>query len=246
MLLQELKSFQTIIQNLIQIKAKSRDNAEIIEPIYDGVCDLEGYLKSEIKVMWMLKEAYDDFDESGMPKGGGWEIYESWPQEEYVKSTTAIRSWQPIMYVLRALAEDNNWDDVPWIRDDREKYVEFLRSCAYINVNKMPAGKTSGDLSEKFEIWSDVINAQILGYAPDVIIFGNTFPYFKNQCYVKESKRCNGVQGATGVYVTKIGEKPTLLIDAYHPNQKTLTREVYVDSILESIRSNMDKIRCAK
>ena len=150
------------------------------------------------------------------------------------------------MYVLRALAEDNNWDDVPWIRDDREKYVEFLRSCAYINVNKMPAGKTSGDLSEKFEIWSDVINAQILGYAPDVIIFGNTFPYFKNQCYVKESKRFNGVQGATGVYVTKIGEKPTLLIDAYHPNQKTLSREVYVDSILESIRSNIDKIRCAE
>ena len=77
MLLQELLSFQAIIQNLIQIKAKSRYNAENIKPIYDGVCDLEGYLKSEIKVMWMLKEAYDDFDESGMPKGGGWEIYES-------------------------------------------------------------------------------------------------------------------------------------------------------------------------
>lgn len=243
----EIDSFQILIQRLIELKAKNLygDDTDSLKPIYDGVGSPEKYAASKVKVMWVLKEAYDDFDELGAPKGGDWEVYEQWGDDEKLKEVTSVRSWQPIMYVIRALFDDRNWDDIAWIRDERKEYVEALRSCAYININKMPAGKTSGDLTDKFNIWSDIINAQILGYKPDVIIFGNTFNYFAEQSYMKTKTRkdCAGVPGATGVVITHIGDTPTLLIDAYHPNQKNLTRQEYVDSILLSIRDNLDKLK---
>ena len=43
-----------------------------VEPIYDGVVDAEAYLATQPKVMWILKEPYDDLDAEGMPAGGGW------------------------------------------------------------------------------------------------------------------------------------------------------------------------------
>ena len=235
---QELKAVQENIQWLMDIKSANLYDPQKIEPIYDGVCDIDRYLESPKKVMWILKEAYDDFDESGAACGGGWSIYQEWTNEAKIKSVTSNRSWQPIMYVLKALADGGTWDDLSWIRDEKEKYLELLKACAYININKFPAGKTSGDLTEKFKVWEDIINAQIIAYKPDVIIFGNTFGYFSDQCYVKSAQEHEGVPGATGVYKTTIGDHPTLLIDAYHPNQRSLTRQEYVDSILFSVREN--------
>lgn len=240
MTVENLIEFQKSIQSAIQQKAYTLFDSTKIEPIYDGVCDAEKYLNSATKVMWILKEAYDAFDESGLPMGGGWEIYEQWDDMSKLKEVTSVRSWQPIMYVLHALAEEKHWDEIAWIRDDRKSYVDALKGCAYININKMPAGKISGDLTAAYDIWRDFINMQIIGYRPDVIIFGFTYGYFSNESYIKHGcKEVMGVPGATGVYKTKIAGKPTILIDAYHPNQKILSRQEYVDSILFSIRKNL-------
>lgn len=242
----EIETVQILLQKLIELKARNLygDYVDSPMPIYDGVGSPEKYSSSKIKVMWVLKEAYDDFDEFGAPKGGGWEVYEQWGDESKLKEVTSVRSWQPIMYVLRALFEDKNWDDIAWIRDEREEYVEALRSCAYININKMPAGKTSGDLSESFNIWCDVINAQILAYAPDVIIFGNTMSYFQDQSYMNKYERTeyHDLEGVAPAGIATIGNKRTLLINAYHPNQKSITRQEYVDSILAAIRLHYDKL----
>ena len=43
---------------------------EDLEPISDGVADAEAYLSSNPKVMWVLNDPYDEF-ENGQPKGGG-------------------------------------------------------------------------------------------------------------------------------------------------------------------------------
>ncbi|MCM1071442.1 MAG: hypothetical protein NC301_09030 [Bacteroides sp.] len=239
---EELDAVQRTIQSLIELKALNLGyNPEDIAPIYDGVCDARKYLSSPTKVMWILKEPYDDFNEDGTSAGGGWEVYEQWKNDAKVAEVTNVRSWQPIMYVLRALNEDKDWDDIAWIRDEREKYVEALQGCAYINVNKMPAGKSSKDLTDAFAKWEDIINAQILAYAPDVIIFGNTFQYFAGQSYIENKETLAGVPGMTDVYKTRIGGKETLLIHAYHPNQKTISRQEYVDSILLAIRGNLTK-----
>lgn len=114
-----LKQKQADIEKEINLCALSHGYKNM-QPIYDGVCNPEKYLESNPKIMWILKEAYDGLDEDGNPIGGGWRIFKDWVvgNIEPTKSLT----WQPMMYVLRALAENNNWDDVPWIWEERETY----------------------------------------------------------------------------------------------------------------------------
>lgn len=150
------------------------------------------------------------------------------------------------MYILRGLAENKFWNDLPLIQDERDKFLEYLRSSAYLNINKMPAYKASGNLKKKYDNWSDIVLEQINCYEPDVIIFGNTFSYFKNDNipFVVEGKSLQGEPYIVDAYKTIIGEKVTLLIDAYHPNAKVkgLTRQKYVDTIVSAILNNLKEI----
>ncbi len=68
-----LLTAQAALHTKIQAHAKELgyDPAKV-EPIYDGVVDAEAYLATQPKVMWILKEPYDDLDAEGMPAGGGW------------------------------------------------------------------------------------------------------------------------------------------------------------------------------
>lgn len=241
MTIKELIDFQKIMHESIKLKAQSFFDLEQTKPIFDGVCDVEKYLSSSPKIMWILKEAYDDIDENNNPIGGGSPIYVNWKEPSKMNDVAAVKTWQPMMYIMYALRESGNWDDIPWIRDNREKYIERLQECAYININKMPAKSSSGYLMNEFNIWKDIINTQILGYAADVIIFGNTFEYFRdsNQIYISDKNICKeltGFQGITGVFETEIGGHKTILIDAYHPSQRKISKQIYVDTILTSIR----------
>ena len=71
-----LLAAQAALHSQIQAHAKDLgyDSAKI-EPIYDGVVDAEAYLATKPKVLWILKEPYDDFDAKGMPAGGGWTMF---------------------------------------------------------------------------------------------------------------------------------------------------------------------------
>ena len=68
MTVEELQSKQE------QLRAEMYLNAEKLglstanlKPIPDGVLDAEKYLTSSRKIMWVLKEPYDDIDEEGNP-----------------------------------------------------------------------------------------------------------------------------------------------------------------------------------
>ena len=69
MTVEELQSKQE------QLRAEMYSNAEKLglstanlKPIPDGVLDAEKYLTSSQKIMWVLKEPYDDIDEEGNPQ----------------------------------------------------------------------------------------------------------------------------------------------------------------------------------
>jgi len=57
----ELKQEQIHVINEIYALAKSKGlSNDDVEPIPDGVNDVEAYVKSEPRVMWVLKEPYDN------------------------------------------------------------------------------------------------------------------------------------------------------------------------------------------
>ena len=231
--MKELQDFQNQMHEEIKERAQALgfDLSET-EPIYDGVCALEGYSKSKPKIMFILKEAWDEIGEGG-PKGGGWEIYEPWESMDRMNDT-----WKILMYIVYGVRTGEDYNSMPWAN---EEMLDMLKTVAYVNLNKMPAYKNSGDMSGKYAQWRDILLKQIEGYNPNVIVFGNTFEgLFEQEEWAQNAEWIEKASnpGVTAVYKTKNGK---ILIDAYHPKQRKrgLTRDKYIDTIVYGVRTGL-------
>ena len=204
-----------------------------VEPIVDGTYDINAYFQEKTRIMWMLKEPYDEFLEDGTPYGGGWSIGGVLSSANSCKT----RSWQPIIYILYAFFNNiGKWNDMDDIRDAPEM-AEVLKRIAYINMSKMPAKTSSkSNMNNEYKIWEPILLKQIELYDPHIIIFGNTFKYFKDRLlngeYVSDTSNEN-----LGIYSCN----NRLYLDAYHPQQRTITQEEYVNDILFAMRKYMKK-----
>ena len=184
-------------------------------PIYDGVADIEEYLSSSTKIMWMLKEPYDDFTKSGEPTGGEWCLTDVLKNEDAWKS---LDMWKLMIQINFGIRNNLNWDDMDYIEND-PKMAEELKKMAYINLSKMPGNTNSnnGNLWECYALWKDILFEQIELYKPNVIVFGNTFQFFKNDLKIVE-KPISSITGNWSVNAYK--KDDMILIDAYHPSRK--------------------------
>lgn len=232
MAVEELQSKQE------QLRAEMYSNAEKLglskanlKPIPDGVLDAEKYLTSSRKIMWVLKEPYDDIDEEGNPQGGDWYLEEGFLDENgnIKESAKKIRTWQLMAYTTYGILNKIHYDDEGWVQED-DQIMESLLGTAYVNISKMPNLTSSGqtNLCECYENWKTILFKQIDLYNPDVIIFGGTIAPFWHDL------ESNGIvydhdNSAIRVY----DYKGTKIIDAYHPNQRKIKWELYADSIID-------------
>lgn len=213
-----------------EIKSIARKNdfySSEVEPIPDGIYDAEKYLSTTPRILWILKEPYDDFTKEGKPFGGGWSLYEAYDNNDAWKNPT----WQPMIYTSYGIINGKKWEDMDWIKDDKSM-VNILKQVAYINISKMPALKNSNDsvLSHLYSIWRPLLLKQINLYEPQIIIFGNTFKFFKEDLVGGDAEPSKRIDGVIHIY-----EKGNIkMIDAYHPNQKTISRDLYINSIIDN------------
>lgn len=57
----KIRSGQELIKSKIFERAKKLElSNDGLEPLPDGVADIEGYCKSSPRIMWILKQPYDD------------------------------------------------------------------------------------------------------------------------------------------------------------------------------------------
>jgi hypothetical protein len=241
MSIEKLKKEQQLINEKIEQFAQEKGlSDDVIAPIYDGVADIEKYLSCGKKIMWVLKEPYDD-SENGKPVGGGWSIVDDCfsghgengksPKGDAWSNPTC----QPIIYSMYGYFTGLTWESMDWIRDEKSM-ANILQQIAYINVSKMP-NKTQSSLAqiqEFYNIWKPILFEQIDLFKPDVIIFCSTFQYFKNDLEITENDLVtkSHVQGVLDPY-KKDGK---LWLDVYHPNQRMIKREEYVNSIINAIK----------
>ena len=155
---------------------------ETIEPVYDGVANPAGYLAAKLRLMWILKEPYDDWDDDGTPCGGGWTFFRDVAKgktlAQVANANPALRN---VAYASHAiLVGIGPYGDEPWISDAPMDYERALRSIAFANVGKMPAGRTTSDerLFACYEQWKEILFEQIELYDPDILVFGNTLQCF--------------------------------------------------------------------
>ena len=228
MTITELEQAQAeIIEEIYSFAERVGLSNDNIEPIPDGVYSAEKYLLAPTQIMWILKEPYDDFDENGEPYGGGWNLFGAFDNDDAWSS----RTWQPMIYSMYGLFNNQKWEDMDWISDDKSM-VNVLKQIAYINISKIPASTATNDNSlwDKYNLWKDILSKQIAIYAPKIIIFGNTFRYFKDDLFGADTNPKKSIEGIVDLYENG-GVK---YLDTYHPNQKMVERGAYVDSIIEA------------
>lgn len=206
-------------------------NREDAEPIFDGVYDWGKYQNAPIQLLVVMKEAYDEIDESFHPSGGGWYITKDCFGKDDVWKN---RSWQPLIYITYGLFNNKRYEEMDYIRDDKSM-AEVLKSIAYINTNKMPALTQTNDseLQANYEIWKPVLFQQMEAFNPKVILFANTFWLYKKDIV---GQSCKPTYVSPKGYVHAYVKDGKILLDAYHPNQKKCSHDIYVNEILDAIK----------
>ncbi len=230
----ELKCAQESLEKEIYDLAKNEKLAnDDVDPITDGVYDSAKYLAAKRHIMWVMKEPYDEII-NGEPSGGRWNL----ARDCFAKSNAwSNPSWPPIIYTMYGWKHGLLWGDMDWIRNDKTM-ADVLQEIAYINVSKMPGYSVSNDghIAECYRLWKPILFEQIDIYEPDVIIFANTFKHFKNDMLSDLNKI--GSISFENVYAGDAYKwEGRLLLDVYHPNNRTVSKKVYVNSIIEAINS---------
>lgn len=234
---EELEAKENEIQKEIESLAEKHNLTTYATPIKDGLYSAEKYLSAPLRLMWILKEPYDEIDENGNPCGGGWSIptvlFKDPKYDYYTKGKLSAKMVTRISYCLlngKKYAEslDSN---------NESKIVDSLQNIAYININKMPAATTTYNASlwEKYKIWKEILLKQIETYSPDVIIFGSTFNYFISDLFGETFPEPDFKFGmAKGFLLNN-----SLLIEAYHPGlfKNESKQDNYASEILRIVNT---------
>lgn len=221
----DLETAQNEITNAIYDHAKELGFDRY--PITDGVCDFEGYLKSNPKMMWILKEPNGQCP-NGKLEDGGWSIVDDSFRDD-IEGTTKQLTWQVMIYVMYGYLNGLKYDDMDYVCNNLEM-AKVMQHIAYLNVSKMPGHNTSNknNIEQCYAQWKPILNRQIETYNPDVIIFGYTFEHFRNHFEENGLEKIGNVSGWIDVY--KSGKR--ILFDAYHPSRKG---RKYVNTLIEAL-----------
>ena len=205
------------------------------DPIIDGIVDLEKYQKTEPKILWILKEPYDD-EEDGLASGGGWHFSRDFLAKDdfYKRMGRSRNTWHPILYVSYGIVNDFiNYNDMAYLRDNLTM-VEVIKQIAVINVKKLPGFTRTYDFGP---IWSSynkhkqLLHKQLDQYNPDIVIGGSTMHLFYEEIGINQK---DIIKSGSIDYAVK-GKK--LYISAYHPGQTQVTRDIYVNDIIKASKN---------
>lgn len=209
------------------------------ESIPDGIVDIQKYIDSKVKILWILKEPYDDVVD-GKPYGGGWHYIHDMlnpknpEQSLYKKLNPSKSTFHPIAYVSYSILNDFKlWSEMDYIRDD-QTIIDAIYSIAIINVKKLPGFSVTSDYSTIIEAYyqnREILHRQIDIYNPDVVIGGNTMNLFFKDLGIFESD----IQHSFPVNFAEKNNR--IFIDAYHPAQKHIKRELYINSIVTVVKN---------
>lgn len=216
------------IDELADIKGLWTDD---VGPIRDGVADIEAYLQSSPKIMWVLKEPYDDFKEDGSPYGGDYTLLEDLKKHrEYPLKKSLPPTDRRITYATYGIFTGYEYDDMKYYKEP--EVYKYLFQIAYINLSKMPASTKSGDMMPKYQIWKNIVLKQIRLFHPDVIIFGGTFQYLKEDLRVNDS---NLIHEEADWKLNIFKQDGKLFVDTYHAGIPGWDR-MYINTIVNNIR----------
>lgn len=234
--------FHTTIANIDERICKEIvDPTDDTAPLLDGIINPDLYFNRSLtkyRILWILKEPYDDFDKSENPVGGGWN-YRAAMNDNPIRFSK-ISTWQRIAYASYGILNSFcQYDDMDFI-DKNPVIFEAVKHIAFINVKKLPGGKNSSEASIKnaYANHKSILLQQIETYQPDIIIGGNTLPYF-----IKDLNLDSGIlyENNDPKYYLKDSR---LYLLSYHPSYYKNDEDVedYINDIINVVKNNQSKL----
>ena len=192
----------------------------------------EFYTNSDTRIMWILKEPWEKGE-----KAGDWDLLECMNNTDNIKTISENRTWSFMAKTMYGIDTGMYYDEMPSMNDG---IIKCLKRIAYINISKLPGEARSNDfvIRQAYSAWKDILFKQIEAYSPNVIIFGGSFRFFKEDMGIlKVVDRT--IDGKTNIE-THIyqNERGLYLIDAYHPAYP-YHPGVRINSLIDLVRNNL-------
>ena len=208
-----------------QIKELAKQEKQ--EPIFDGIVNEKEYNAANKKILWILKEANSTGEE------GSWDMRKH-IDERLNTGKGILKGWsgtfKKIVYVTNGLLNNLEWNDNLRHPSSDPNVINELKKMAYINVKKTGGSSRtdSNMLREHYNKNKTLLFEQIKEFKPDILIFGGTFKYFKEDLDVSQMNNYGSCK-ATNI-------NGQIYIDAYHP-QYTIKEETYFNDIINAVKS---------
>jgi hypothetical protein len=203
-------------------------------PIYDGIANPELYLQSKPRILWILKEPYDNGEKYGDERDGDWSMAEAMNNEPDKLSRWKV--FQPICYINYGIwTGDDDWNYMPELNDS-EEIRKGIKKIAYINVSKLPGLKgTPGDrIVEAYQKHRGVILDQIKTYEPNIIFGCN--PHVNLILKDLGFGESEWKQFGTAASIKISNEQR--LVWVHHPSQRSVKRADYVNDAIKAAIAN--------
>lgn len=199
--------------------------------INDGIIDEETFKKESVKILFVLKEAYDKNIGGDFTKEGGWSLPELINKMIKDFTLTQIPTFNGLFLFSAQYFQSDS--------------LEVIKKIAYINIiKKSGISKTnSKELKSTFNENKKILLTQIHEIKPNVIIFagnaiGNLF--MKEWGLNKECKKRDSEDSSHYFHY-----RDFLCITTYHPSHERRAKQsfskVCIPEIIKTINKNLKK-----
>lgn len=221
---------------LERIKQEYVDTLGKSEVISDGIVCPEIYVATSPRILWILKEPYDNGDSYGDARDGGWSLtYHCMNQK--TDETARNRAFQPICYIDYGIRNKiYDWNEMPWLRDCIEIRTT-LKNIAYINVSKLPGLKVSPwtRISAAYEKYRRLILDQIKTYNPNIIFACNPHANLLLRDFGFLESQWKWFHSAASVQISQ-GQR---LVWVGHPSSR-VKRATYVNDAIKAATADLE------
>ena len=187
-------------------KEKIHENQLFIE---DGIIDKELWDQADIKILFLLKEAYDSKSSSG-----------SWNLSELIKKRRKAtgRTFKPLGQWAYGIFYLKKYNKIGSFPESQKEIDQSILSTSLINIKKSGGTKSSsyGNLKTYVENDWPFIKKQIGLISPDIVICGKTWPLIKS--------KLNGISNVSDMIFESEG---IIYVDASHPANRASSKMKY-------------------
>lgn len=168
--------------------------------ITDGIMNKEKWEKSNVKILFLLKEAYD----SDPDKIKGWDL-----PSLISKKGISAKMWKSMSQWAYGLNKIHETGVIQPFVEKGSELANYLFSSAVVNIKKS-SGKSNSNtknLASYLESDWDLIEKQIHKIDPDIVVCGNTWNLI--------NKKLDNIERISDMIYKADGNR--VYIDVYHP-----------------------------